>query len=86
MRLVCFLRMDEFFDWCRKQAVLSGSKLGTALEYSLKYESTFRTVLSDGNLVLSNNLSERAIKTFVIGRKNWLFLRALRAPSRQLLF
>ena len=86
MRLVCFLRMDEFFDWCRKQAVLPGSKLGTALEYSLKYESTFRTVLSDGNLVLSNNLAERAIKTFVIGRKNWLFLRALRAPSRQLLF
>lgn len=67
------LLMDEFFDWCRKQAVLPGSKLGTALEYSLKYESTFRTALSDGNLVLSNNLAERAIKTFVMGRKNWLF-------------
>lgn len=52
---------------------MPGSKLGTALEYSLKYESTFRTVLSDGNLVLSNNLAERAIKTFFIGRKNWLF-------------
>ena len=76
MRLVCFLRMDEFFDWCRKQAVLPGSKLGTTLEYSLKYESTFRTVLSDGNLVLSNNLAERAIKTFVIGRKNWLFFQS----------
>ena len=68
--------MDEFFDWCRKQAVLPGSKLGTALEYSLKYESTFRTVLSDGNLVLSNNQAERAIKTFVIGRKNWLFFQS----------
>ena len=65
--------MDEFFDWCRKQAVLPGSKLGTALEYSLKYESTFRTVLSDGNLVLSNNMAERAMKTLVMGRKNWLF-------------
>ncbi|MDQ8837998.1 IS66 family transposase, partial [Streptococcus ruminantium] len=40
--------MDEFFDWCRKQAVLPGSKLGTAIEYSLNYESTFRTILSDG--------------------------------------
>uniref|UniRef100_UPI0012DC41BB IS66 family transposase n=1 Tax=Streptococcus ruminantium TaxID=1917441 RepID=UPI0012DC41BB len=65
--------MDEFFDWCRKQAVLPGSKLGTALEYSLKYEPTFRTVLSDGNLVLSNNMAERAIKVLVMGRKNWLF-------------
>ncbi|MDQ8797012.1 IS66 family transposase, partial [Streptococcus ruminantium] len=65
--------MDEFFDWCRKQAVLPGSKLGTAIEYSLNYESTFRTILSDGNLVLSNNIAERAIKVLVMGRKNWLF-------------
>ncbi|MDQ8837982.1 IS66 family transposase, partial [Streptococcus ruminantium] len=64
---------DEFFDWCRKQAVLPGSKLGTAIEYSLNYESTFRTILSDGNLVLSNNIAERAIKVLVMGRKNWLF-------------
>lgn len=59
--------MDEFFDWCLNQAVLPGSKLGTALEYSLKYEETFRTVLSDGNLVLSNNMGERAMKTLVMG-------------------
>ncbi|CYW18776.1 transposase [Streptococcus suis] len=65
--------MDEFFDWCREQSVLPGSKLGTALEYSLKYETTFRTVLSDGDLVLSNNVAERAMKTLVMGRKNWLF-------------
>lgn len=64
--------MTEFFDWC-KQVVLTRSKLGTALEYSLTYESTFRTVLADWNLVLSNNLAGRAIKTLVIGRKNWLF-------------
>ena len=65
--------MDEFFGWCRNQAVLPGSKLGTAIEYSLKYETTFRTVLSDGDLVLSNNIAERAMKTLVMGRKNWLF-------------
>ena len=65
--------MDEFFNWCRNQAVLPGSKLGTAIEYSLKYETTFRTVLSDGDLVLSNNMAERAMKTLVMGRKNWLF-------------
>lgn len=65
--------MDEFFDWCRQQAVLPGSKLGTALKYSLTYESTFRTLLSDGHLVLSNNMAERAIKALVMGRKNWLF-------------
>ena len=30
-------------------------------------------VLDDGRLELSNNIAERAIKPFVIGRKNWLF-------------
>ena len=65
--------MDEFFSWCHEQAVLFGSKLGAAIEYSLKYEATFRTVLEDENLVLSNNMAERAIKSLVMGRKNWLF-------------
>lgn len=65
--------MDEFFEWCRAQAVLPGSKLGQAIEYSLKCEATFKAVLEDGNLVLSNNMAERSIKSLVIGRKNWLF-------------
>ena len=65
--------MENFFYWCRSQAVLSGSKLGRAIDYSLKYEETFKTILKDGNLVLSNNRAERAIKSLVMGRKNWLF-------------
>lgn len=32
-----------------------------------------KTVLEDGILDIDNNASERAIKPFVIGRKNWLF-------------
>ncbi|WP_050571917.1 IS66 family transposase [Streptococcus suis] len=59
--------MDEFFDWCREQAVLPDYKLGVAMEYSLNYEVTFRIVFSDGNLVLSNNIAERAMKTLVMG-------------------
>ena len=46
------------------------------LDYSLKYETTFRIILEVGNLVLSNNLAERAIKSLVIGRKNWLFFQS----------
>ncbi|MGU9560583.1 IS66 family transposase, partial [Lactiplantibacillus pentosus] len=52
---------------------LPGSKLGKAIAYALNHEDTFKNVLLDGRLVLSNNLAERAIKTLVIGRKNWLF-------------
>ena len=39
----------------------------------LKTRTVLMFLLEDGNLVLSNNLAERAIKSLVIGRKNWLF-------------
>ena len=39
----------------------------------LKTRTVLMPLLEDGNLVLSNNLAERAIKSLVIGRKNWLF-------------
>ena len=68
-----FYNSAEFFDWCRENNVLPASKIGRSIEYSLKYKKTFRTILEDGNLVLSNNLAEREIKSLVIGRKNWLF-------------
>ena len=32
-----------------------------------------KTVLEDGSLEIDNNAAERAVKPFVIGRKNWLF-------------
>lgn len=32
-----------------------------------------KLILEDGSLKIDNNAAERAIKPFVIGRKNWLF-------------
>lgn len=69
--------MEEFFDWCREQFAPPESKLGRAHKYSLDYESTFKIVLEDGHLVLSNNLAERAINSLVMGHKNWLFSQSL---------
>ncbi|MGN2341666.1 IS66 family transposase [Streptococcus dysgalactiae] len=43
-------------------------KLGCAIDYSLNHEETFKTILADRNLVLSNNMAERAIKGLVMGR------------------
>ena len=49
------------------------SPLGTALFYTLAHWDALNNFLLDGRLELDNNLSERTIKPFVIGRKNWLF-------------
>jgi transposase len=52
---------------------LPKSPLGKALEYSKKLLPKMDTILEDGSLEIDNNGAERAIKPFVIGRKNWLF-------------
>lgn len=65
--------MEYFFAWYLRQSILPGSKLGRAIEYSLKYEETFKIIWKDRHLVLSNNLAEHAIKSLVMVRKNWLF-------------
>ena len=49
------------------------SALGKALAYLLTHWEALNHYLLDGRLEIDNNLSERAIKPFVIGRKNWLF-------------
>ena len=49
------------------------SPIGKAIYYSLTHWEALNHYLYDGRLQIDNNLSERAIKPFVIGRKNWLF-------------
>jgi transposase len=49
------------------------SPLGTAVFYSLNHWDALNNYLQDGRLEIDNNKSERSIKPFVIGRKNWLF-------------
>ncbi len=47
--------------------------LGKAKSYVLNHWKEFTTYLEDGHIEMTNNISERAIKPFVIARKNFLF-------------
>jgi hypothetical protein len=49
------------------------SPLGKALFYALAHWNALNIYLYDGRLEIDNNRSERSIKPFVIGRKNWMF-------------
>lgn len=49
------------------------STLGSAITYCLNQWHKLIRYTEDGNLNIDNNRAERAIKPFVIGRKNWLF-------------
>lgn len=75
--------MQEFFNWCEKNktTVLPGSKLGRAINYTIKRQATFEHVLLDGHLELSNNKAEQAVKSLVMGRKNWLFSQSFKGAT-----
>ena len=66
---------EEFFDLCEKQSskCLPRSVLGKAISYALNQKETLMRFLEDPRIELTNNAAERAVKPFVIGRKNWLF-------------
>jgi transposase len=61
--------------------VLPKSALGMAVTYCRNQWSKLLTFLLDGRLEIDNNRSERAIKPFVIGRKNWLFANTARGAK-----
>lgn len=67
--------MDKFEVWAQVQIGKAVPKMAlhTALAYALKYWPYVKNVLKDGRFELSNNIAERAIRPFAIGRKNFLF-------------
>lgn len=56
-----------------KNKCLPKSRLGKAVDYALNHREGFMNYLLDGNCVISNNTAENSIRSFTIGRKNWLF-------------
>ena len=65
--------LDEYWKYVESIYAASGSNLAKAVTYSLNQKTYLNNVLLNGELELTNNRAERAIKPFVIGRKNWLF-------------
>ncbi|MBS2140180.1 transposase, partial [Escherichia coli] len=55
------------------QRVGPKTPLGMAVAYPLRQWGKLTTYTQHGQLSIDNNRAERAIKPFVIGRKNWLF-------------
>ena len=65
----------------QKSRVLPKSSFGQAINYCLGQWDKLTAFLQDGRLELDNNRSERSIKPFVIGRKNWLFANTPRGAK-----
>lgn len=69
--------VEDFFAWVKQQvvecAVPPKSKTAQGLNYIINQESYLKVFLSDGDVPIDNSASERTIRTFCIGKKNWMF-------------
>jgi transposase len=67
--------LDAFYNWLQSQvdSVAPKSKAGEAIRYTLDEWQKLIKYLDHYLLTPDNNLTENAIRPFVMGRKNWLF-------------
>ena len=64
---------NEFWSWLDTLSPTGGSKLEKAVNYALNHRETLMNYLLDGRCEISNNAAERRAKSYVTGRKNFLF-------------
>jgi transposase len=59
-----------------------GHDLVKAMNYMLKRWASFSRFLDDGQVCLTNNAAERALRGIALGRKAWLFAGSDRGGQR----
>lgn len=65
--------LDAYWLWLKALDPMPGSKLEEAVTYARNQEAALRAYLEHGDVDISNNIAENAIRPFAVGRKNWLF-------------
>ena len=81
--------LEAFYNWLQSQvdSVAPKSKAGEAVRYTLDEWNKLIKYVDHYLLTPDNNLTENAIRPFVLGRKNWLFSNTPRgAQSSAILY
>ena len=71
--------LQQLHEWLSKSAktVTPKSKIGVAISYTLNQWEKLRRYLYSGELGIDNNVTERDIRPFTTGRKNWMFSQSV---------
>lgn len=73
--------MEEYFAWIkevfRQGIVLPKSETAKGLVYSINQEEYLKIFLTDGEVPIDDSASERALRNFTIGRKNWVTMNTI---------
>lgn len=65
--------LKQFWSWCDTSDALPKSGFGKAIKYAQDQRPYLNAILQYGAIDWSNNATERNIKSYVMGRKNFLF-------------
>lgn len=69
--------VEDYFAWVKQvladKTVLPKGKAADGLRYSINQEKYLRVFLDHADVPIDNSASERSIRTFSIGKKNWMF-------------
>ena len=81
--------VDAFFAYLKQNSdrVPKSGKTKEAFTYALNQERYLRVFLENGDVPMDNNASERAIRGFCIGKKNWEMIDTVnRATSSAIIY
>ena len=77
--------VEEYFAWVKEtlnsNTLLPKGKTAEGLQYSINQEEYLRVFLTDGEIPIDNSASERALRNFTIGRKNWMTINTIRGAE-----
>ena len=75
--------VDAFFAYLKQisDRTPKSGKAREAFTYALNQERYLRVFLEDGDVPMDNNASERAIRGFCIGKKNWEMIDTINGAS-----
>ena len=75
--------VDALFVYLKQKEpkIKAKGKMRDAFNYALNQEKYLKVFLTDGEGPMDNNASERAIRGFTIGRKNWQVIDTIRGAN-----
>ena len=77
--------VEEYFAWVKgilsDNTILVKGKTADGLRFSVNQEEYLKVFLTDGDIPIDNSASERALRGFTIGRKNWMIINTIRGAK-----
>ena len=74
--------VEEYFAWVKERlndtSVLPKGKTAEGLKYSVNQEKYLKVFLEDGEVPIDNSASERSLRTFCVGKKNWVLINSVK--------